>query len=313
MTGTTVVPPEVGAYLASVRDALADLPPAERDDLLAEVEVSLAEAAAESGSPIASRLGPPEDFAAELRAAAGLQAGAPARSRIFSLAADLGAWASRSHWIVGLRRALAELAPIWWVVRGYLAVGLVGVVSDAEWSTLQRGVPRLGSGELGLLAILAAVAISIAIGLHSRRHGRPHARLAAAANAVLLLAAVPVVSEVADTNAHDALVAAAYAPPEPQPELAYRGISVTNIYPYDADGRLLFDVLLYDNLGRPIEIGAGAGDPNRRLLRTSLGKPMFNSFPIRYYEPGTRRVDRPALAPGVEVPELVVPSLRPRR
>ena len=72
MTGSLTVPREVDEYLAAVRDALADLPAAERDDLLVEVEASLADAAAESGGALAARLGEPAAFAAELRSAAGL-------------------------------------------------------------------------------------------------------------------------------------------------------------------------------------------------------------------------------------------------
>jgi len=52
MSPATVVPPEVEAYLTALREALDDLPTAERDDLLAEVEVSLVEAASEGESPI---------------------------------------------------------------------------------------------------------------------------------------------------------------------------------------------------------------------------------------------------------------------
>ena len=52
------VSPEVVAYLAAVRAALADLPAEERDDLLTDVRASLVEAAAESGGNIAARLGP---------------------------------------------------------------------------------------------------------------------------------------------------------------------------------------------------------------------------------------------------------------
>jgi hypothetical protein len=71
VSATTALPPDVDAYLAAVRAALTDLPAAERDDLVAEVEASLLDAASEGG-PIAARLGPPEEFAAELRSAAGL-------------------------------------------------------------------------------------------------------------------------------------------------------------------------------------------------------------------------------------------------
>ena len=72
MTTAAHVPSDVETYLARVRAALADVPADERDDLLAEVEASLHETASESGGSVAAQLGPPEDFAAELRSAAGL-------------------------------------------------------------------------------------------------------------------------------------------------------------------------------------------------------------------------------------------------
>ena len=74
MSTATALPPEVEAYLAAVREELQDLAPAERDDLLTEVEDSLLESAAESGGSLTARLGHPADFAAELRSAAGLAA-----------------------------------------------------------------------------------------------------------------------------------------------------------------------------------------------------------------------------------------------
>jgi hypothetical protein len=77
VTRTLLLPPEAAAYLGSRRVEPADLPPDEQDDLLPDVEVSLLEAA-EAGSLAA--LGPPREFAAELRAAAGLAD--PSRARI---------------------------------------------------------------------------------------------------------------------------------------------------------------------------------------------------------------------------------------
>ena len=77
MTTTTGLPPELEAYLAAVRTTLADLAPEERDDLLGEVQAALLEAAGEGDGPIAARLGPPEEFAAELRASAGLDPAPP--------------------------------------------------------------------------------------------------------------------------------------------------------------------------------------------------------------------------------------------
>jgi hypothetical protein len=79
-TTATGLPPNVEGYLAALRAELSDLAPEERDDLLAEVEPSLLEAAADGDEPIAGRLGAPADFAADLRASAGLPP-APPRAR----------------------------------------------------------------------------------------------------------------------------------------------------------------------------------------------------------------------------------------
>ena len=82
------------------------------------------------------------------------------------------------------------------------------------------------------------------------------------------------------------------------PGLVYEGVAVENVYPYDRTGRLLHDVRLYDSLGRPLEI-AGA-DPERRHVLERSGARAFNAYPIRYFEPGTRRVARPNAGPEIE-------------
>ena len=69
---TSTVPADVAAYLRRVRERLDDLPAEEREDLLADVEPSVLESAGDSDAPVELRLGPPERFADELRAAAGL-------------------------------------------------------------------------------------------------------------------------------------------------------------------------------------------------------------------------------------------------
>jgi hypothetical protein len=66
---------DVTAYAAAVRAALADLPAAARADLQDDLESHLAEVAAESDAPLRERLGPPEAYAADLRAAYGVQTG----------------------------------------------------------------------------------------------------------------------------------------------------------------------------------------------------------------------------------------------
>src|SRR5260370_7513852 len=60
---------DVATYAAIVRAQLADLPATERDALLEDLEQHLAEVAAEGEGSLVDRLGPPEAYAVELRAA----------------------------------------------------------------------------------------------------------------------------------------------------------------------------------------------------------------------------------------------------
>jgi hypothetical protein len=307
LTTTAHVPSEVEAYVARVRAALADVPDEERNDLLAEVEASLYETASESGGSVAARLGPPEEFAAELRSAAGLHApaarSAPARERIERLLAD-----PRTK---SASRLLRELAPIWWVVRGYVAVAALALAAGTSWSTSHGAVPRTGNAKLGAAAILLAVIASVALGLWSRH--RNDGRLPMALlNLVLLAATVPVAIHLSHDNA-----APVAAPVVIQTEivrgLAYDGAPLSNVFPYSRDGRLLHDVFLYSGSGKPLNVSTTVYDPQRRILKTRAGRSVFNAFPLRYYQPGTKVVLHPNAGPRVRVPRVVTPPLRARR
>jgi hypothetical protein len=300
VTATTVLPPDAAAYLAAVREALDDLPASERDDLLAEVETSLLERSAEGGS-VSAHLGPPLEFAAELRAAAGLDpapAAAPVQRR---------AWAeSIEPAVSALRRLGTELAPIWWVARGYLLIAVAALLADSGWSGRPAALPHLPSRGAGLVWIAAAVVLSVAFGLLARRV--PRARLAAVAvNVVLAAAAIPVIVHLAHVPAAARPVTVEIPIPA---GLVYEGQPVDNVYPYSRGGRLLHDVLLYDGAGRPLELQTH--DPLRRVLRARNGSLIFNAFPIRYFDPGTRRVARPNAGPPVKVPRIVTPPLNKR-
>jgi hypothetical protein len=227
----------------------------------------------------------------------------------------LAARIARDPRVAVARRLGTELAPIWWVARAYLAVGAVAYALDTGWSTRYPIVPRFGTAELGLALIGLAVVASVLVGLQMRRHGSPFPRLTAALNAALVVAILPVALDVGDTRAHDLLVTMAYAPaPANVVGLRYDGTRVENIYPYSRDGKLLHDVLLYDGTGRPIDVPANRGeDPDRRFVVTNGNRPLFNVFPIRYYEPGTKRVERPNAAPFIEHPHVVTPPLPAKR
>jgi hypothetical protein len=108
-------PDAVARYAAAVRAAVADLGDEERAQLLDDLEAHLHEVAAEPGATLAERLGPPEAYAAELRAAYGAPPGSrrpPAPTR-------------RHRW-----RRLAALA-------GILLVAAGG--ASAWWFTSQSG------------------------------------------------------------------------------------------------------------------------------------------------------------------------------
>jgi hypothetical protein len=310
MTGATTVPAEVDVYLRAVRAALGDLPADERDDLLAEVEASIADAAAESDAPVATRLGPPEEFAAELRAAAGLHPG-PAVARegrdgVLVLVRRL----ARHPALQRVRSLARDLAPIWWVARGYAAVGIVAVWLGSEWSGRYPFVPRFNdSPALGVALVGLGVVASVAAGLMLRgRH--PRLGLAAFANLALAVALCAVLVEVDNATMSRPTRVSDVSAVVPA-GLAYNGNPVTNVYPYDRSGHLLHDVFLYDQAGAPLEIpGDPSSDPNRRFLRAKDGDWLLNAFPIRYFQPGTHKVGNPDAGPRVQLPAVLTPPLR---
>ena len=209
---------------------------------------------------------------------------------------------------MSIRPIAVELAPIWWAVRGYLLVAAAALALDTEWSTRLPIVPRVaGSTAWGIATIVVATAASVALGLLQRRRGTPFRGVVVALNVALALAAIPIVQ-----RAMDAMPFVAVAGPAAQPVsgVLNNGAQVDNIYPFSRDGKLLHDVLLYDGAGRPIEIsGDRFTDPDRRVVVTNGNEPLWNVFPIRYYEPGTRRVARPNAAPYVEHPLVLTPPL----
>jgi len=302
VNGTTLERPDVAAYLDAVRSRLADLPAEERDDLVADVEASLLESGEQ---PKLS----PEDFVAELREAAGLAPEALALAQRAPLD-SLRAWLT-SERAASWRATARELAPIWWLTRAYVAVVLLATASNQGWPIGADSQYSEVSLETSILALIVAGAISIWLGLRGRREPASHPRLALAASLALALAVVPVagysLAQASQLDNRSYGLEVGYA--EPVAGLALDGVQIRNVYPYNRDGTPLFDVLLYDENGRPVNILSGPEDTSRRILADETGMQFFNSFPIRYYEPGTTTVARPALAPSVAIPEIVTPPL----
>ncbi|HZZ95493.1 MAG TPA: hypothetical protein VFE19_00650 [Jatrophihabitantaceae bacterium] len=137
MTETTLLGPAGLGYLTDVGVALADVGAGERDELLEEVHEHLNAIVAELGHDIdrdalVARLGPPRRYAAELMAAAGLEADSKVEQQQVATA-----WQAmlRAPNVAAVTAYLRRLEPAWWLLRGYLIAGLI-----LPWAFGLRGV-----------------------------------------------------------------------------------------------------------------------------------------------------------------------------
>ncbi|MEV0329210.1 hypothetical protein AB0H63_22600 [Micromonospora echinospora] len=252
----TVTEQEITAYVERVRAALADLPPAQRDELTEDLSEHLAEVAAEDGGSLVGRLGEPEAYAAELRAAAGAPvrtgrnldqrvAGVAlgVRTRLRALDVRLGpplGYATASDYLRLLR-------PAWWLVRGYLAAMLVTAMSTGGTFGV---LPSLGGSHLAGLVLLAACVVgSLWLGRNAERLSRWPRRLVLVGSLGL---------------AFFGLVGAATVDGRARwgGYQGYDSVSVDNqysniqdVFVYDGEGRLVRDARLFDQNGAPIRLG----------------------------------------------------------
>jgi hypothetical protein len=161
---------------------------------------------------------------------------------------------------------LAWLRPVWWVLRGWAAVELVDMRGGRSRASV---IPDLDG--IGWLLCLVAIAGSIAIGRGALWPGG--ARRGSLARVVLLglnMFAVVVtpmaVSQVVDSVNHrydrgqgvgfeqGYRAAQAQGIDGPKAGLYLDGTWVSNIYPYDAQGRPLVGVQLFNQVGKPIDV-----------------------------------------------------------
>ncbi|MEU7798141.1 hypothetical protein AB0J14_19320 [Micromonospora arborensis] len=251
----TVTEQEITDYVARVRAALADLPPTQRDELTEDLGDHLTEVAAESEGTLVERLGEPETYAAELRAAAGAAPGGGrnldqrvatavvrVRTRLRALDVRLGpplGYATASDFLRLLR-------PGWWVVRGYLAAMLVTVITTGGSFGL---LPRFG-GELlaGLIMLVGFVLASIWIGRGSARLTRWPRSAVQVGSAVLVVFAFAALMQ-----AEDRMRYGDYGYDPTSVDSQYD--RVRDVFVYDSEGRLVENARLFDQNGDPIRLG----------------------------------------------------------
>jgi hypothetical protein len=252
MNATQTRSEEIGRYLERVRAALADLPTEARDELLEDLPAHLAEVASEDQDSLAERLGPPERYAAELRAAAGLapgttDGGGPGLASLMSRLTDRARTAdARVGPLLGYPR-LSEfvrlLRPAWWVARGYLVFYLI---SGHFWGTSYGILPRFyGHLVFGLPVALAAIAVSVALGRRLTGLRAWPRRGLVLANLVLAVFGLVALRQM-DVAAAGGWNQTVYENPVG---------GVVDIYPRGVDGSPLSGVSLFDQNGAPIQLG----------------------------------------------------------
>lgn len=276
---STQTDPEVTAYARQVREALADVPSARLEELLEDLEEHLVEVASETPGPLSDRLGPPAEYAAELRRAAGLPEG-----ELVTAAAPreglLARWTTRVRDSDAYRQLVAflpELRPAWWVLRGWAVVAVVDHVFVGGGVPL---LPTLGLGVIGWLVTAAVVVASVRLGLRARAADQPRTPVVAVANlalaacaagALIGLAAGGPTTSYPDTVSYD---------PGPTTLTHEDGTPITNIVPYGSDGQPLDGVLLYDQDGRPIENVSTYTSDGEQVSRQDDGAPRpANAYP----------------------------------
>ncbi len=304
------------AYAAAVREALADLPAGDREALLEDLDDHLAEIAAESGVPLEDRLGSPEAYAAELRAAYGGRT----RDADLSVAARVGrrvtgiggAVHARLLRLPPYRQAAAflpDLRPAWWVLRGYvIAIGVLaqfptpGYLPDdlAEW-----------------VFTLAVIWCSVWLGRAARTGPPMWGRLLLLGGNTL--AAFLVLVALANIR-QPTYVALDRGSPRPAGPVWVENVSgfgqgdVYNIFPYAEDGTPLRNVRLYDQDGRPITLQPEMYD--QAIAIPCEGEPPIRNaypLPLRPMWEGGSGMPAPAdCVPSAEMPTpTAVPSPMP--
>lgn len=300
------VRPDVAEFVTQVRARLVDLDEETRDELTGGLAADLSELVEERGPEV---LGDPDDYTAELRAAAGLP---PYRGRVGrSGAGDRAArWLEsvfadgEQRWdrfvarprVVPVWDFLRVLRPLWWAARAWVAVQLVDVFLGS-WP--HDYVPLLFGPVVGALVLVVAVVLSVQIGRGRLwpGSGGPGARTTLLGlNLAALVVALPVTWQVAASNGDRASPAYTYT------QAPVSRITACNVYPYDAEGRPLTGVQLFDASGRPLNVGCSWRGGNKAWMLGDVRR--WNVYPVGRRRDGEVVVPDPGRA---SVPAVTSP------
>jgi HAAS len=236
-------------YLAAVTAALADLPADVRDELVEDLPAHFAEVLQEDDGTLEERLGPPAAYAAELRAAAGLDAGTGPRrggERVSQLAERAVGWVRIADervgsWL-GYRRAsefVRLLEPGWFVLRGFAVAILL-----LRYGPLHEEHLR---DPFGWAVMLVMIVLSVRFGPIRRRLARLPRLVGWIATGATALVSLLVLLTLVSLVRPVEFGSPSYVVDERS--------QITDVYPYDSNGQPLHDVTLYDQNGNPLQFG----------------------------------------------------------
>lgn len=295
---TTELPvrPDVSAFVARVRELLADLSEEDRLELTEGLEADLTDQVAEQGGGV---LDDPEAYARELRAAAGFEPAArPRARRRRPMTATEALDDLRARWeglvehprVAPAWRLLVALRPAWWVLRAWAAAVVVARLVPGWHPYGLTWLPGVDAA-LGALILVVCIIGSTLVGLGKVWPGGSAGVLA---RTVLLLLNVTAVVAVPVINGQlDRLSWDRYSQGYDEARwngneegLVNRGTQVCNIAAYDASGQPLAGVQLFDQGGRPLAVDCW--EQRAKKVPWVLGDvARWNVFPL-----GER--DRPA-------------------
>jgi hypothetical protein len=289
--------PEVRAFVERVRSQLADLDLEEQRDLTDGLQADLSDLVAEQGS---DALGDPLAYARELRAAAGLEPDlgvVPGRRSIGEatnnlLDESLAWWMKAVSGLPGEPwEVLAALRPAWWVARAWLAVQFIDALFGD--GTTYHGislVPHMRGFGYAVLAVAIFVSAQIGRGRLWSAKGSASGRLVLLVLNGLAVVMIPYLlssTYLIDNGSYHAGYDQASATPSQPDEvpqgLMSNGTELTNVFAYDAKGRPLTGVQLFDQKGQALSVNTNLIEPDA----THITYPwlngtarLFNVFPL---------------------------------
>lgn len=253
---------EIAAYMAAVERHLGDLPEPIRLDLMSELDLHLAEVAADLGPGMTLRdlLGSPESYARELRETAEIQK-EPATARIRRSLLTIAAPAINRGKTAADKFAAstgysdaselgARLRPGWWVLRGALVAALfVYWLATAQFGVSGYSVFRSLPGLLFAVAVLlVGVWASLKIGAKTPEWGQRRRRWVGAAGIAIVALAAFNFSWMITGVAPVRFVETQYVDQDHRPD-------ITDVHVYDENGQRLTGIYLFDQYGEPLWIG----------------------------------------------------------